>query len=261
MNCSVHLYIQWAQVYAYVPARMFTFSTFMYIHNTPMLVQVVYIKPLFWWYISRIHTPLCKSPIFSFDSGQNIARLSRIMELHLGSAQGGFLCEISPLPPRRVKLLHFRPQASKNGVFTRQLVYIYYIWIVGYWVYFAYIHHKLPLASVLRSYTCGIHHVTMIYITFLHMYSLYICVHKLCFAQSNWVCTHKAQLPASYVAPWGGLAALLTARARDAAAGSSGVCHQPEKQEGLHGSALCSSVRGKLHTHKRSALALEMVAS
>ena len=121
-------------MYAYVPARMFTFSTFLYINNSPMLVQVVYIQPLFWWYISRIHTPLCKSPIFSFDSGQNIARLSRIMELHLGSAQGGFLCEISPLPPRRVKLLHFRPQASKNGVFTRQLVYIIIILYMNCWL-------------------------------------------------------------------------------------------------------------------------------
>ena len=38
-------------------------------------------------------------------------------ELHLASAQGGFLCNILPLP-RRAALLHFRSQAGNKGVFT-----------------------------------------------------------------------------------------------------------------------------------------------
>ena len=48
----------------------------------------------------------------------NIARPSRIMELHLATAQGGFFYKILPLLRRAAALLHFRPQASKNGVFT-----------------------------------------------------------------------------------------------------------------------------------------------
>lgn len=138
-----------------------------------MLTQVVYLAYTTNLLVVFLYTPLCKSPIFTFDSGQNIARSSRIMALHLRSAQGGILCEISLLP-RNAALLHFRPQAGKNGAFTWRLVYILYeSWLLGVFLVYA-----LQTSSGLGSrvvYTPHNHDLYIIHTLNMHTLILISC--------------------------------------------------------------------------------------